>query len=332
MTQPLVSIVTPFYNTDEFLADCINSVLAQTYSNWEYILVNNCSSDQSLDIATAYAAKDPRIKLVSNEKFLGQVDNYNRAMSLIDPASKYVKMVQADDWIFPECLSRMVALAEQHPQVGVVGAYQLSESFVSCQGLPYQTPVVSGATVIRMYLFDNSKFLFGQPTAIMYRADLVRARQPFYDTDSAQEDTDVCIDLLLLSDFGFVHQVLTFRRMSNESASSSIRRLTPYPMHDFITLLKYGHRVLNDEEYRRCYRHTGGTYFRLMGGKFLTNHDPAFWKYHRQGLASVGYELTKLRLCRWALSAIIDWLGNPKRNLARWIAERRLSAGGNLHG
>ncbi|MCB0227477.1 MAG: glycosyltransferase, partial [Anaerolineae bacterium] len=53
--QPLVSVVTPVYNTDKYLADCIESVLAQSYDNWEYVIINNCSTDRSLEIAQRYA-------------------------------------------------------------------------------------------------------------------------------------------------------------------------------------------------------------------------------------------------------------------------------------
>ena len=63
-SQPLVSIVTPVYNEAEYLAECIESVLAQSYQNWEYTIVDNCSKDGSAEIARHYAGKDRRIRLV----------------------------------------------------------------------------------------------------------------------------------------------------------------------------------------------------------------------------------------------------------------------------
>ncbi|HID65334.1 MAG TPA: glycosyltransferase family 2 protein, partial [Anaerolineae bacterium] len=111
-SQPLVSVVTPVYNAEPYLAECIESVLAQTYENWEYIIVNNCSTDHSLEIARHYAQQDARIHIHNNDEFLKQFQNWNHAMRQISPESKYCKVVHADDWLFPECLARMVEVAE----------------------------------------------------------------------------------------------------------------------------------------------------------------------------------------------------------------------------
>jgi glycosyltransferase involved in cell wall biosynthesis len=120
--HPLVSVVTPVYNGEPYLRECIESVLAQTYSTWEYIIVNNCSKDGTLEIAKEYARKDGRIHVYSNEAFLPIIANHNRAFNLIAPNSKYCKVVSADDWLFSECIARMVDLAEAHPSVGIVGS------------------------------------------------------------------------------------------------------------------------------------------------------------------------------------------------------------------
>ena len=125
--MPLVSIVTPVYNNEEYLAECIESVLAQTYQNWDYIIVNNCSTDKSGEIARRYAAKNPRIRVHDNQQFLRAVPNHNLALRQISPESKYCKIVFADDWIFPHCIEEMVAVAEEHSSVGIVGAYGLQE-------------------------------------------------------------------------------------------------------------------------------------------------------------------------------------------------------------
>src|SRR5437764_11981376 len=111
-SQPFVSIVTPVYNEARYLSECIESVLAQTYQNWDYTIVNNCSTDESLEIASQYAVKDRRIRVHRNQQFLPPIANYNIALQQISPESKYCKVVLEDDWIFPDCLETMVAVAE----------------------------------------------------------------------------------------------------------------------------------------------------------------------------------------------------------------------------
>src|SRR5216683_862219 len=129
--QPLVSVVTPVYNGEKYLAECIESILAQTYANWEYIIINNCSTDRSLEIAQSYAEKDARIRIHNNQEFVGREANENIAFRQISSESKYCKMVHADDWLFPECIARMVAVAGTYPTVSIVGAYGLNDTRVS---------------------------------------------------------------------------------------------------------------------------------------------------------------------------------------------------------
>src|SRR5699024_3837159 len=99
-TAPLVSVLTPVYNGADFLRDCIESVLNQDYENWEYVLVNNKSTDGSLQIMEEYAAKDKRIRIHNNEDFLPQMENLNHSFRQISPVSKYCKVLHADDMLF----------------------------------------------------------------------------------------------------------------------------------------------------------------------------------------------------------------------------------------
>lgn len=215
-SQPLVSIVTPVYNGAEFLSECIESVLAQSYQNWEYIIVNNCSTDESEEIARRYAARHTRIRIYDNPQFLDVIANHNAALRQISPASKYCKLVFADDWIFPECIERMVSVAEQFPSIGIVSAYVLQGHEIKCAGLPYQAAKFDGREICRRHLI-NRLYLFESANAILYRADLVRKSAAFYNERNIHADTEVCFALLKNSDFGFVHQIMTYTRMRQES-------------------------------------------------------------------------------------------------------------------
>ncbi len=317
-STPLVSVVTPFYNTADYLAECIESVLRQTYTNFEYILVDNCSTDGSSDIAQQYATRVPdKIRLFHTKSFLTQVQNYNFGLSLISPQSKYCKMVQADDWIFPECLKSMVELAEAHPKVAIVSAYELegNRAFLG-DGLPYPSSEVPGREICRAF-FTKGLNVFGTPTSVMMRSDLVRSRNPsFYEESHAPfEDHTVCLELLRTWNFGFVHQILTYSRRDNESILARIR---PYQFELFTRLafvVMYGREFLSGEEYAWFLRDAERRYFYFLGRSAWEGRDAKFWEFHRGRLASINYSLNSGFMAKWILIVLLDDLGNPKRTI-----------------
>jgi glycosyltransferase involved in cell wall biosynthesis len=306
---PAVSFVTPFYNTDAYLEECIVSVLNQTYTNWEYVLINNCSTDKSVEIAERYARRYPdKIRLRHNTAFLSQVQNYNAALCAISPESKYCKVVQADDWLFPDCVSRMVEVAEAQPNIGIVAAYELEGDEVRLAGLPYPSPLVSGRDVSRLYFLQN-KYLFGTPTSLLLRSDLVRSRDPFYEERYAPfEDGHACFDLLKTWDFGFVHQVLTYSRRDNESIISRVRSFGLEFFLHFSMLVIHGRDFLSEEEYRQCFMQAEREYFSFLGRKACALHreSDAFWEFHRAGLASINYSLDWRLLAKWIPRALLE--------------------------
>lgn len=114
--EPLVSVLMTTYNREKYLAAAIESVMASTYQNWELLVVDDQSKDKSVEIARSYAAKDPRIKSIINEKNLGDYPNRNMAASLAK--GKYLKYVDADDMIYPVGLQVMVEGMEKFPEAG----------------------------------------------------------------------------------------------------------------------------------------------------------------------------------------------------------------------
>src|SRR5262245_11529073 len=227
-TQPLVAVATPVYNGEAVIAQCIESVLAQTYPNIEYTIVNNRSTDGTLAIARRYAARDSRVRIHDNTEFLSVIDNHNNAFSLVCDGSDYVKIVDADDWLFPTCIEEMVRLAEAHPSVAMVSSYVLCGSRIGWDGLPYPSTFLTGRETCRMYLLNEIK-AFGGPTASLLRSSALRKRRPFYKVGNYGGDTEAYLDLLREHDFGFIHQVLSFKRYGEESRTThSLQRINPY--------------------------------------------------------------------------------------------------------
>jgi glycosyltransferase involved in cell wall biosynthesis len=300
--QPLVSVVTPVYNGEAYIAECIESIMAQTYSNWEYIIVNNRSTDGTLAIAEKYTA-DPRVRVETNSDFLPIIANHNRAFSLISRDSKYCKVVSADDWIFPEALSRMVDLAESNPSVGLIGSYQLSGGgdvwYVRNHGLPYSSTVVRGRDMGRAHLLGPRPLdVFGNPTSTMYRADLVRSTDRFYPNETAEADRSACFAVLQQSDYGFVHQVLCYERIHQTRITATSQRLNAYLSSKISDLNTYGSYYLSDDELHACIEGLLEEYYNYLAAHALTFQRRRFWEYHAEKLQHVGYPLSGIRLSK----------------------------------
>jgi glycosyltransferase involved in cell wall biosynthesis len=320
-SQPLVSVVTPVYNGAEFLAECIESVLAQTYENWEYVIINNCSTDRSLEIAQHYARQDARIRIHDNDAFLSQYQNWNQALPQISPESKYCKVVHADDWLFPECIARMVKVAEAHPSVGIVSAYRLDEDRVNLDGLPYPSTVASGREICRLSLLGGPS-VFGSPTSLLLRSDIIRSRRAFYKETVIHSDTEACFDVLQDHNFGFVHQVLTFTRRHNESLTSLTNRFSTRRLANFIVLLRYGPIYLTEEEYERRLEQVLEHYYRFLATSVFELKGKEFWSYHGDELKKLGYPLRPTRLIKASFLELLD-LRETTRRLRRAVERNR---------
>lgn len=305
-------MVTPFHNTADYLAECIESVVAQNFRDFEYILLDNCSTDSSRAIAERYAAADPRIRIAHTDELLPQVPNYNHALTLISDQSRYVKIVQADDAIYPHCLEDMVAFAEAHPTVALVGSYFHHRSIEPSE-MPHCAHVLSGRDACRKQLLDGV-FLFGSPTTLLMRADIVRERVPFYTEGHLHEDTEVCFEILRDHDFGFVPQLLSFVRIDPRSTMGCARGFQPALLDRLIRLKRYGHEFLTDAEYEEHVGTHERRYWRMLADAWLRRREPEFWAYHKRGLATIGEHIDTPALLRAALPALVQkGLNAPQR-------------------
>jgi glycosyltransferase involved in cell wall biosynthesis len=110
----MVSILITAYNREKYLAESIESVLASTYTNFELIVVDDCSTDATIEIAKKFERKDERVIVYKNEKNIGDYRNRNKAASYA--RGKYLKYVDSDDKLYPDGLMYCVNCMEAHPE------------------------------------------------------------------------------------------------------------------------------------------------------------------------------------------------------------------------
>jgi len=123
--NPFVSVFTPNYNNSKYLSETIESILNQEYSNFEYIIIDDYSTDQSWELIKNYAKKDSRIKCFRNGRNLGIVKTRNKGFKYRSSKSKYYAIIDSDDISLSDRLKIQVDFLEKNQDYGLVGSNAL---------------------------------------------------------------------------------------------------------------------------------------------------------------------------------------------------------------
>lgn len=118
-----ISVIIPVYNAQKYLREALDSMLSQTFKDFEVLCVDDCSTDSSWDILQEYASKDQRIKVFKNEENLRLAGNLNKLLGLVDKNVKYIVRMDNDDISLPQRLQVQFDFMEEHPEVDICGAW-----------------------------------------------------------------------------------------------------------------------------------------------------------------------------------------------------------------
>lgn len=154
--------------------------------------------------------------------------------------------------------------------------------------------------------------MFGTPTSLLYRSDLIRQQAPFFPNSTPESDTSACFKHLKNTDFGFVHQVLSYERIHEQAMSTGCRQLNTYVASWLGDLIEYGPYYLTKDEMDRRMKELLTHYYRFLAGSVFQRTDRAFWQYHRKRLAELGFPLSLPRFAAATAFKSLDYLLNPK--------------------
>jgi len=207
---PLVSIVTPSYNTAKFIAECIESVLSQTYKNWELIVVDDCSYDGSLDIIERYVKRDSRIKLIVQAKNRGVAVARNRAIE--EAKGDYIALLDSDDVWLPSKLEKQVSLMQSR---------DVLMSFCSYSTIGEDSKTI-GLYNIKNSLINYSDMLKSSSIGTLTTIYNAKRLGKFYFKSIGHEDYVWKLDILKNMDYAEgLSEPLAKYRVVNKSLSSN---------------------------------------------------------------------------------------------------------------
>ncbi len=211
ISNPLVSVCTPVYNGEEFLEECIKGVLNLTYRNFEYLIIDNASTDKTALIIEKYRKIDSRVKVYRNEKTISKIENINLCAEYTSGNAKWIKYALADDYFFPNCLEEMVRVGESDDHIGLISAYRMagkSGREVTNMGLPIEQCVCDGDRILKEHILHRMRIASSSPSTLMYRKSFFCELNGF-NTKLRHCDVELAFKLLDGHKLGFVHYVLT---------------------------------------------------------------------------------------------------------------------------
>jgi len=209
----LVSVVMCAYNAEKYVAAATESILNQTHKKFEFIIVDDASTDSTFAILRDLKKKDKRISIVQNKSNIGLTKSLNKALK--KTRGKYIVRIDADDWAYPERFALQIALMERHPDVVVSGSYvEVCDKNLKVKYIrKYQLDDLN----IRKHLFRYSPFAH---PATIWNASVLK-KQKYNEKMTVSQDYELYFRVGETGKFMNIGKPLLKLRMHNESISTT---------------------------------------------------------------------------------------------------------------
>jgi glycosyltransferase involved in cell wall biosynthesis len=282
LMKPKVSICLPNYNLAPYLPEAIESVLRQSYTNFEFIIIDNCSTDNSRDIIQQYAERDPRIRFSVNDHNVGMVNNLN--LCLQHAKGDYIKYLLSDDILdSPIALEKMVAVLDADSDIALVATARnvIDDRSIIRQVLSeYRTSSsYVGTDIIQECLIDQ-KNKIGEPSVVLFRKK--NAGRGFDSRYRQMVDLEMWFHILEQGNFAYIDEPLcSFRSHPNQQTHVNISQ-----------------RVVSDEAFKLLEGYAKKPYVNLSIFKreyMLYVPVYAVWKQYRKSQISRQEALGKIK-------------------------------------
>jgi glycosyltransferase involved in cell wall biosynthesis len=252
-SDPLVAVLTPLYNGEEFLVETLECVQGQTYPNVVHVIVDNGSTDASPEILARYANARTPVIVHRFEETVPVAQNYQRTLDHLPEGAKYFRYLAADDTMPADSIEKMVALAESEADIHIVGSMcsrgeNTADAGYENRGLPVDRQVFDGDWIAKTYLQGlHSCMRLGHT---LFRTEVARRRRPFFTPDTMGSDVAAILDVCHGVKFGFVHEDLGFMRDHKGALSNTAAKELKTEMTEWLDWIdEFGPRYMTPREY-----------------------------------------------------------------------------------
>ena len=214
--MPLLTVFTPVFNLEKYIEETIKSILSQTFTDFEYILIDDCSSDRSVEIIESF--NDPRIRLIQNK--INQGISFNRNLAIEEAKGKYIAMIDGDDLALPERLEKQLVFLEKNPDYGIIGTEVINinkkgEQLGSIIKYTIPDDEIPSRMLFNNYIATSSTMIrLSELAEIRFKKEFVVA-----------EDYEVWIQLIRNCKIGHIRLPLTKYRIHDDSISIQKQQL-----------------------------------------------------------------------------------------------------------
>ncbi len=220
MNKPSVSICIPVYNAEKTIASTIQSVLDQTFQDWQLIIVDNCSTDKTLDVVKTFT--DKRISFFQNETNCGMVNNWNKCLEKAD--TDYIQLLCADDELEKDCIERKYKFLSEHENLVAVSSGTFivnADNEVLLQRRNFsRNCIINGDKIIKKSF--RTKNLFGEPSNVMFKKSAMLKAGIFSNSVPYSPDWEYWLRLARYGDFAFIKDCLVRYRVSIGNETSNL--------------------------------------------------------------------------------------------------------------
>jgi glycosyltransferase involved in cell wall biosynthesis len=220
MNNPKISVCIPVYNGSDFIEEAIKSVLSQNFDDYELLIIDNKSTDNTVDIINNF--KSPKIRLIQNTENIGLIPNWNKALE--NARGKYIKILPADDLIYQGCLLKQSEILDNdvNEEIAMVCARRNiidnKGKILFNRGFTKKEQIFSGIQAINKNIRSGGNII-GEGGAIMFRKSIIAKTGVFNSSIFYVLDLDLWFKILLHGNLYALPLVLSAFRVSGNSAS-----------------------------------------------------------------------------------------------------------------